>query len=457
MSAKRRALTPKGKGWYKGLHLPELKYPEANITSLVYYDQAPSKGAVIEAFETHLWPLSRFSSVVKDDYFVPVEGVMDKNYHFSELEVEDEAAIDAHAAGVMSKPLDHTRPLWIATIIRAKKGRSAVMIRANHVISDGLGLLFAFLPAMSCDSGNVVDNIPLPAILLGKKSTKKLGNGSSEAPSKRRNKFFSFFGGLCSGIWNFWRGIFSILIVNVDAAIKINAPNKDRLPVLPFSGRHTFTRMPSVPMDSIKAVREKHKCTVNDVIMAGLAGAIRRYCAEDLKDPLFKSGQSLECKCTMLLALPRPVSAEDPGVSLCNNIVTPMCKLPIDAPDATSRLQRMVSTCDALKSVAYIKGIDLTVKLLTSIAPLRVLQKAASEAISKITSNVTSLPMSTVPVRMFGQEIKEIQVLFVNNIPQISLMSYNGFVHWNIICDPALIPEPMAIGRHFLEEVKEMA
>merc|ERR1711871_551246 len=101
--------------------------------------------------------------------------------------------------------------------------------------------------------------------------------------------------------------------------------------------------MPSVPMAIIKAVRQKHGCTVNDAIMAGLAGAIRRYCSEDLKDPLFQTSKSLECKCTMLLALPRPLKADDPGASLCNNIVTPMCKLPIDAPDPISRLERMVS------------------------------------------------------------------------------------------------------------------
>lgn len=439
--------------------MAELKYPEANITTLIYYDHAPSKGAVIESFETHIWPLSRFSSIVKDDNFVPVEGVMDKSYHFTELEVDDEAAIDAHATSVMSKPLDHTRPLWTVTILKAKEGHSAVMIRANHVISDGLGLLFAFLPAMSCDSGNVVDNIPLPAILLGKRPNSKAEVVGSGSGAKRKSAFgyFGFFGGFFGAMLNFWKGILSLLIVKTDAEIKINAPNKERLPFLPFSGRHTFNRMPPVPLAAVKAVRQRHGCTVNDALMAGLAGAIRRYCAEDLKDPLFKTGQNLECKCTMLLAMPRPMKADDPSVSLRNSIVTPMCKLPIDAPDALTRLERMVSTCNNLKSVAYIKGIDLAIKFLSSVAPLKVLQKAASEAISKITCNVTSLPMATVPVQMFGQEMKAVQVLFVNNIPQISLMSYNGFVHWNIICDPTLIPDPTAIGSHLLEELKAMA
>lgn len=49
------------------------------------------------------------------------------------------------------------------------------------------------------------------------------------------------------------------------------------------------------------------------------------------------------------------------------------------------------------------------------------------------------------------------KVLFVNNIPQITMLSYNGALHWNIVCDPQRISDPEAFGRFVLEEFQRLA
>merc|ERR1712178_613742 len=119
-------------------------------------------------------------------------------------------------------------------------------------------------------------------------------------------------GGCLSGAVNstvmFFRGILSLLIMKPDAEIKMNPSIAQRTPYLAYGGQHRYTRMPAVPMTAVKAVREKHGCTVNDAIMAALAGALRKYGSEELKDPLLLPGASgrVECKSFMLLGLPRP-------------------------------------------------------------------------------------------------------------------------------------------------------
>merc|ERR1719401_2909529 len=106
--------------------------------------------------------------------------------------------------------------------------------------------------------------------------------------------------------------------------------------------------------------------------MCGLAGAIRRYSVHELCDPLMLgSGQKSECKCTMLLALPRPVDASDPGVSLCNNILTPILKLPIAEPLPLGRLRRTVASIGDLKSMAFLAGIRLITRFVASVAPAK--------------------------------------------------------------------------------------
>merc|ERR1712176_1501616 len=99
----------------------------------------------------------------------------------------------------------------------------------------------------------------------------------------------------------------------------------------------------------------------------------------------------------------------------------------------------------------------MTTKLVMAVAPVFVAQKLASEVVAKLTANVTSLPMTTVPAKLWGQEIKEIQALFVNTVPQICMVSYNGNVNWNLIADPNLIPNPDAFGKHLMAELEELA
>lgn len=336
------------------------------------------------------------------------------------------------------------------------------MFRLHHVISDGLGIMFAFLPLFKNDTCNVLDTIALPAALKGKAGSKEKRSADPSELKKKR----SFLSGLLDLVVGLPRrakaatqGIISLLVVKPDAAIKMNPPLSQREPFLPFSGRHTMTPFPPIPMELVKKIRERHGCTVNDAIMTGVTGAIRRYGAQDLKDPLLQDGspKDVECKCTMLLAMPRPVDPADPSVSLCNNILTPMFKLPIGEPTAAGRLHRVAEMASFLKSMPYIIGINLTTKLLASIMPRSMMRPIVSATLSKITCNVTSLPFMAVPVTMAGQEARTMQVLFVNNVPQFSFISYNGSIYGNVVGDPALIPDQKALGRHLLAELEELA
>jgi len=442
---------------WRGLYRPEMKMTEPTISALLFFDTCPDPTVLADHFEQHLWPLYRFNSCIVDGNWVPVEGQMDRKYHFLEKAVNDEADIEAYTQSVMGEPLDHKYPLWRFVIMKTKTGRSALLIRIHHVISDGLGLLFAMLPMMKVEGGDTLSKIPLPGMLTGRKNA-----SSGEKKEKKKSGFpniGAFFLGMASAVVMFFRGVLSLLIMKPDSEIKMNPSLAKRTPYLAYRGHHKYTRMPPVPMTAVKAVRAKHNCTVNDAIMAALAGAIRRYGAEQLKDPLLLDTHHspLECKSFMLLGLPRPIDPKDASKSLANNILTPVFRIPIDEPTAAGRLRRTVAMCNNLKSMAYITGISLTTKFITSIAPTSVMRSVASEAISKGTANTTCLPLPSVPFTFADQEVKEVQCIFVNNIPQISLLTYNGFVFWNMVHDPELVPDAVKLGEHFLAEFDELA
>jgi len=436
-----------------------MQMPPAIVTATMFFDTAPAQQTLIDVFETHIWPLYRFSSIVQNDAFVPTGRPMNREYHFVEKDVQDSVGIDEYVQKNMSLPLSHDHPLWQVTTLRANVGRSAVVIRVHHSISDGLGLLFAFLPTLSCDDGEVLSKIHLPAALLGKLAPPKKASPSPSSSPRPKQKERS---GNCvteffKSIGMFFRGVLSILTMKEDGEMAFNAKKAERKPFLQFSGRHVFTNMPPVPTSAISAVREAHKCTFNDAIMAALSGAFRRYAIENLQDKGVIDGNDCECKAFMLVGLPRPVDPKDPSVSLKNAILTPVFKLPIGDPSPQGRLRQVVAMCGDLKSKAYLAGIKLTTDLITGLAPTSVMKKIASEAISKCSCNVSNLPLPDVPVRFAGQEMKDVQVVFVNNIPQITMLSYAGALRWNMVSDPQRIPDPLALGRYFLEEFSRLA
>ena len=53
-----------------------------------------------------------------------------------------------------------------------------------------------------------------------------------------------------------------------------------------------------------------------------------------------------------------------------------------------------------------------------------------------------------------GKDVTGVQVVFMNNIPQISILSYKKELHGNIVSDPELLAEPEAIGKFFVEELE---
>jgi len=449
---RRRKLSPFGKKWLTGWHKPQARVPEPTITAVVYFEELPVFEQIISHVEEHLWPITRFNSVATPAGWQTPEGPMDKAYHFTRLEASSETDIDAHVNAVMTFPLDHSRPLWTLTCIYCSHGRSALIIRLHHSIGDGLGMIIATLPLFEIEGGgDILDKLPLPAILKGRKP--------AVTPTATGEGFLRR---ICCGfgrsVTAFVRGCLMLVVVTPDTELKINTPLVERTPFLQCSGSSVYTRLKTASLAEINTVRHRHHCTVNDVIMAAFAGALRRYCVEDLLDPAFQGSQTrkvIECKTFLMMALPRPIDEKDKNVSLRNSFITPLYKLPVNEATPGGRLARCISLIKDLKCRAYMAGLKFGTDM-GSCAPSFVTQKIASELISKATSCFTNLPMATVPLRLLGKEVKEFQVVFVNPIPQFSMVTYNGAVFWNVVADPAVIPDPRALGEYFCSEIAEL-
>eukprot|EP00746_Dinoflagellata_sp_MGD_P072867 gnl/MRDRNA2_/MRDRNA2_29562_c0_seq1.p1 gnl/MRDRNA2_/MRDRNA2_29562_c0~~gnl/MRDRNA2_/MRDRNA2_29562_c0_seq1.p1 ORF type:complete len:455 (+),score=88.32 gnl/MRDRNA2_/MRDRNA2_29562_c0_seq1:110-1474(+) len=415
--------------FWKGSFPDEMRMPEPNISAVLFYDTAPPQQAIIDSMKKHMWPHRRFSSRIKDGYWLPREERMDEYHHFYETTLENSEQIDYFVQCRMVEPMHPDYPPWRFFILRNKTGRDAVLFRVSHACGDGLSLLFASAPAMDCEGGNMFAKMPLPEAML--------------PPSMRQNKkakeLVPSSANCFAGIKNCLRGCITPLIAAWDDELSINEPLKKRQPNLQFSGDRAWHRLPPIPLSLVKTIAKKHGGSVNDVMMAALAGAFRKYGAVTLGDAKLQKCANYTCTALMLMALPRPIDEATPANSMCNNIIFGPMRLPVGKDSPLERLADVKKTTADLKSKEYMCGLIGITQCLTGIIPFKALQKVTGEAFSKPTFCVTSVPAPSVPLKFpkdGGAEIVEIQLALPNVMTQLSIISYCGYFYLSISADP---------------------
>lgn len=440
---------------------------EPNVTSVMWFAEAPELEVIVQAFKKHLWSSHRVSSCIEGREFVARHAEMDQAYHFTERHVSTEAEIEALALELQLSPMDRTHPLWKVVVARARAPqRSAVILNFHHALGDGLGLLFLFSNTMGVEGGNPMSKIPLPNTVLPPSARKPPSNKPSPAakPSGLVGCLAGIFRLPCQIMYNIkqcLRGALTPLVTTHDTELSINEPLAKRTPILPFNNRRAYTRFPAVPMSAVQAARKRRGISMNDAVMSALTGALRRYALDIRGDKvLAKEGSRVEFKSLVMLALPRRIDETDLTKSLVNNILFTSSPLPIDEHTVAGRVRRTVQGCDDLKSKAYMTGLIGFTKFITKVAPQSLLNKAAGETWSKHSLCVTNVPATSCEMTWpaeGGKPVGEISVVIANVMPQVSLVSYNGNLYAGLVADPELMPDPTALGRLWVSEFEALA
>lgn len=438
---------------------------DANVTSMLLFDKAPSLDVLIKAFEKHVWPCYRFHSCCKDGNFVATSA-MDRSYHFREQRISSEADIDRIGLQEQLSTLDPEHPLWRITVLRHDESswfgrgscKSAVIINVHHALGDGLGLLFTMSPLMGVEGGSALEHVPLPMALLPPAVRKSKQTSAKAGPSKAKAGCLA---GLGKSVSIFCRAMLTSILAKHDTELSINAPLAERDPLLPYSGSRVFARLPVVPMAAVNAVRKNYDCSVNDAVMAAIAGTMRRYAIEIHGDKVLKEGRTpVECKSFVMIALPRKIDDNDLTSALLNKMLFAPMRIPIEEPSPQGRMARIVAGTNDLKSKAFIGGLKCLTDVVTAIAPKKFVRQTVGETFSKQSMLVTNVPATTLPFKFpaeGGEVCREVYPVICNVMPQVSLVSYNQSFFGSICADPKLYPDLQAFGKMWLEEFEILA
>ncbi|GAC1611544.1 MAG: wax ester/triacylglycerol synthase family O-acyltransferase [Mycobacteriales bacterium] len=392
----------------------------------------------------------------------------DIEYHVRELalaEPGDDKQLAEQAARLHARPLDRRRPLWELYLIHGLQGgRKAIYTKVHHAAIDGVSgndILAAVLdlgpegreegniPEWSCDKqpGNV-SMLARSAISLSRNPLRAVRMSYGLARS---------LPGLAGAVG---RPRLPVVdrILKRDAHVVLS-PSHLRAPGTPFNksvSPHRRWAFVSLPLDDVKQVKNVMGTTVNDVVMALSAGALRRWLIDHDALP----------EAPLIAGVPVSVRTDDQKGAGGNRVSSMIAPIPTHLADARERLrachvamqaakqQHGALPADMLADVAQFAMPALAGQAARLAARLRLVERI--NAFNLIISNV---PGPNIPLYYAGCRLEAYYPLSAIADGQglnITVMSYGGQLHFGLIADRELVPDLDKMARYLADELAEL-
>jgi diacylglycerol O-acyltransferase / wax synthase len=403
------------------------------------------------------------SRVVQDPtgYYWEEDDDFDLDLHLVRTALPGAGTVDdlkRFAGRMASTALDPSRPLWQMQIVDNYRGGQAMVVRIHHCIADGIALIGVLLGMTSQDPMEDVPESQSRAPARGPSSDwEALLRPLTDATVKALDTT----GDVASKVL----GAYSAMLNDPDAVgeyARIATQVAKDAAAIALMENDTVTSLKGVPsgskvvawneplsLDDVKAVGKALGCSVNDVLLASVAGAIRSY--------LVERGEDVEgCELRAMV----PVNLRDPRKwkELGNKFGLVPLLLPVGIESPIARVFEIRRRMSELKN-SYTAVLTVGILGLVGFAP-RQLQKQALDFLArKGTAVMTNVPGPQQPLYMAGATIRRIMVW----VPQsgdigvgVSILSYAGGVQFGMITDKRLCAEPQRIIDRFEPEFEKL-
>ena len=452
-----------------------------NVSSLVIFDKARkdktlvTRDDIVELIRSRLhllpplrWRLAGVPLGIAHPQWV--DGEVDLDFHIRELGVPAPGGIrelEQQVARIAVHPMDRSRPLWEVYLFHGLSGnRVALLTKLHHAAVDGVsgaeimsilldgeaegreippsprrrpeaapGQLSMLLRGIAALPGQQVD-----AVRAAVKTSKYL----DQVPTLRGVPGTRITGRVVRGI----------IGGGADGDV-LDAP-ADVAPRAYFNGLISSRRrlaLLDLPLDDIRAIKTTYGATVNDVVVAMCAGALRNWLAStgDLPEK------------PLVAAIPVSVRTGT-DAKFGNKVGSLVIAIPTDEPDPITRLER---TRDALRSAKdRHKAVpaslmrdanDLVPPILFGRAMRAITRVAASDAFDPATNLVISnVPGSRSPLYCAGARVLAhypVSVIADSLGVNITLFSYLDQLNVGLVADPELVPDVDGLAEAMTEEL----
>ena len=360
------------------------------------------------------------------------------------------AELQSFVAELCSQPLDLAHPLWQFHIVEDYEGGAALVGRFHHAVADGMALVAVILSMTdedpdaephhwhsvhSEDDGHSLFAPVTQAIDQGVRISADLGKLALKLLARPGKTADLVRGGAGVASELAW-----LLFMPKDSQTRFKgAPCGSK--------RVAWTEPLALP--EVKAVSRALDCSVNDMLLASVAGALRGY-LESKGDPT----DGVEVRALVPLNL-RPSGAER---NLGNHFGIVAVELPVGIADPVERLYEVRRRMIELKK-SYEAPVTLGLFAALGYAPKLVQDQLFDLLLSRATAVMTNVPGPQHKLYLAGSLLE--QAMFW--VPQsgdlgmgVSILSFGGKVQFGLITDAAIVPDPEAIIARFRPEFEQL-
>jgi WS/DGAT/MGAT family acyltransferase len=364
-----------------------------------------------------------------------------------------EDQLRALAGRVFSQRLDRDKPLWEVWLVEGLEGnRFALLSKVHHALVDGVSgadlmtVLFDVSrePAVPPAKGETWQPGPTPSPI-------KL---LSEALLERSTQPAEVVRTLRAAL----RGPRQFATGLLEAAGDLGSFARGVLRLAPASlyngeiGPHRRFTWVRVSLQDLKAIKNSLGGTVNDVVLATVAGALRRH--------LHSRGVTTQ-DLTLKAMVPVSIRNDIERGALGNRVAAMMAPLPVWCDNAAVRLDVVQDAMRDLKSSGQAVGAELLTRI-GGFAPPTIMAQATRIGARQRAFNtvVTNVPGPQFPLYVQGRELLDVfpmVPLAQNQRLGMALMSYNGAINFGLTGDYDSMSDLDDFARHLAESLEELA
>ena len=362
----------------------------------------------------------------------------------------DRVRLNRLTARIMSQQLDRAKPLWEIWIAEGLAGgRFAMISKTHHCLVDGVSGadIMSVILDLTREPQYVepkpwrpppeptADQLMVEALrerLTSPAEALRTLQSTVSDPGKLPNRI----GEALKALGSFIGGSFA-------------APQSSLNQVI---GPHRRFETVLADLDQIKTIKNHFGGTVNDVVLAVVAGGLRRL--------LNGRGENVD-QLELRAMVPVSVRADSDRGALGNQVASLWAALPVDEPDPVERLRKVHEEMKDLKSSGQAVGAQVLTTL-GEWAPPTIVAQASRLVARQRAFNlvVTNVPGPQIPLYLLGREMEEVYPVLPladNTSLGVALLSYNGTIGFGLLGDYDTAPDIGVLAEGIEKSIAELA